>query len=75
MKEKGTACDISRAASDPTLESRAAHPKSQQTHNSSQLDQVDFSFIALQATQDDVKKLIGALYVAGQYLLNIIFSW
>ena len=72
MKEKGTACDISRAAGD--LHVRAVQLiKSQQTHNSLQLDQVDVSFIAAQATQDDVKKLTGQIEFDGQFVVIFYF--
>ena len=71
MKEKGTACDLSRAAGD--LHVRAVQLiKSQQTHNSLQLDQVDqVSFTAAQSTQDDVNKLLGAIISnQGQFTSN-----
>ena len=42
--------------------------KSQQTHSSLQLDQVNVSFIAAQATQNDIRKIFGASKFSGNFL-------
>ena len=70
MKEKATACDISRAGDD--LHVRAVQLiKSQQTHNSLLLSQVDVSFTAAQPTEDDVKKLTGRIEWTGVHIFVI----
>jgi len=56
MKEKATACDVSRAAN--YLHMRAVELiKSQEKHNSLQLSDVSISFRAAEYTEKDVKKL------------------
>ena len=61
MKEKATACDISRAADD--LHLRAVELiKSQEKYNNQQMDKLEVSFkTAALITGDDVKKLFGTV--------------
>ena len=70
MKEKGTACDISRAAND--LHTRSAElVKAQQQYNRQQLDRVELTFTPSCKIGSDTSSLIGEVRYEGnlKYML------